>query len=115
MKTILFLLILVTGLVISNASAQTEINVTVNSDSFEQGKIVMITGSAEEGTVAVQVKDPSGMSILVRSVTADSNGNFELEFKIPQTATLGDYVIVASIIIDDLPVISHTLILFFRP
>ena len=108
MKTILFLLILVTGLVISNASAQTEINVTVNSDSFEQGKIVMITGSAEEGTVAVQVKDPSGMSILVRSVTADSNGNFELEFKIPQTATLGDYVIVASIIIDDLPVISTT-------
>ena len=107
MKAILLLvLILVTGLVISNASAQTEITIEPNSDLFEQGQTVTITGNTEEKSVGIQVKDPTGVSILVRSVTTDSAGNFELEFKIPQTAKLGDYQIVASIIVDDLPVIS---------
>ena len=49
MKAILLLvLILVTGLVISNASAQTEITIEPNSDLFEQGQTVMITGNTEE-------------------------------------------------------------------
>lgn len=105
-RKLLLILILATSLGISNASAQTGITVETNFDLFEQGQLVMITGNAEEKSVAIKVKDPTGVSILVRSITADSDGNFELEFRISQTATLGDYEVVVSAVIDNIPVIS---------
>ena len=105
-RKLLLILILVTSLGISNAGAQTGITVETNFDLFEQGQLVMITGNAEEKSVAIKVKDPTGISILVRLITTDSDGNFELEFRIPQTATLGDYQVVASAIIDNIPVIT---------
>ena len=107
MNTKLFmLLVFVTRLGISSASAQTGITVGTNFDSFGQGQTVMITGNAEEKSVAIKVKDPTGISILVRSITTDSNGNFELKFRISQTAVLGDYQVVVSTVIDNVPVIS---------
>ena len=105
---LLLILILVTSLGISNAGAQTGIIVETNFDLFEQGQLVMITGNAEEKSVAIKVKDPTGISILVRSITVDSDGNFELEFRIPQIATPGDYQVIVSTIIDNIPVISTT-------
>ena len=55
-----------------------------------------------------KVKDPTGMPILLRTITTDSNGNFELKFRISQTATLGEYQVIASTVIDNgIPVISH--------
>ncbi len=109
MKTKLFIvLILATSLGISNASAQTEITVETNFDSFGLGQTVMITGNTEEKSVAIQVKDPTGALILVRSVTTDSGGNFELLFKISQTATLGDYQVFVSTVVDNMPVINKT-------
>ena len=105
-KKLLLILILATSLGISSASAQTGITVETNFDLFEQGQLVMITGNAEEKSVAIKVKDPTGISILVRSITADSDGNFELEFRISQTATPGDYQVIVSTIIDNIPVIS---------
>ena len=107
MKTKLFMiLILATSLGISNASAQTGITVETNFDLFGQGQTVMVTGNAEEKSVAIQVKDPTGISILVRTLETDSGGNFDLQFRIPQTATLGDYQVVASTVIDNVPVIN---------
>ena len=107
MKTKLFIiLILATSLGISNAGAQTGITVETNFDLFEQGQMVMITGNAEEKSVAIKVKDPTGITILVRSITTDSDGNFELKFRISQTATPGDYQVIVSAIIDNMPVIS---------
>ena len=107
MKAIsLLILVLVTGLVMSGASAQSGITVETNLSSFEQGDLVVISGNADEESVAIQVKDPFGMVILVRSITADSNGNFELEFKIQQAATLGEYEVIASIVMDDIPILS---------
>ena len=100
------MLILVTSLGISNAGAQTGITVETNFDLFEQGQAVIITGNAEEKSVAIKVKDPTGISILVRSITTDSDGNFELEFRISQTATLGDYQVIVSTVVDNVPVIS---------
>ena len=109
MKAILLLmLVFITGLGVSNVIAQTEVTIETNLDSFEQGQAVMITGNAEEKSVVIQVKDPTGMSILVRTVMADSDGNFELEFRIAQSAALGDYQIIASIVMDDLPIIGTT-------
>ena len=102
------ILILATSLGISNAGAQTGITVETNFDLFEQGQLVMITGNTEEKSVAIKVKDPTGTSILVRSITADSDGNFELKFRISQTAIHGDYQVIVSTIIDNIPVISTT-------
>ncbi len=103
-RKLLLILILATSLGISNAGAQTGIIVETNFDLFEQGQLVVITGNAEEKSVAIKVKDPTGISILVRSTTTDSDGNFELEFRIPQTATSGDYQVIVSTIIDNIPV-----------
>jgi len=105
-RKLLLILILVTSLGISNAGAQTGIIVETNFDLFEQGQLVVITGNAEEESVAIKVKDPTGISILVRLLTADSDGNFELKFRISPTATPGDYQVVVSTIIDNVPVIS---------
>ena len=105
-RKLLLILILVTSLGISNAGAQTGIIVETNFDLFEQGQLVVITGNAEEESVAIKVKDPTGISILVRSITTDSNGNFELKFRIPQTATLGDYQIITNVVVDDVPMIN---------
>ena len=105
-RKLLLILILATSLGISNAGAQAGITVETNFDLFEQGQLVMITGNAEEKSVAIKVKDPTGITILVRSITTDSDGNFELEFKIPQTATLGNYQVLVSTVIDNVPVIT---------
>ncbi|MCS5609498.1 MAG: hypothetical protein NZ961_03740 [Candidatus Poribacteria bacterium] len=102
------ILILVTSLGISSASAQTGITVETNFGVFQQGQAIMITGNAEEKSIAIQVKDPTGISILIRTLEADSGGNFNLEFRIPQTATLGDYQVVASMVVDDVPIINTT-------
>ena len=84
-RKLLLILILATSLGISNASAQTGITVETNFDLFEQGQMVMITGNADGSSVTVQVKDSTSMSILLRTVTTDSNGDYELKFRIPQT------------------------------
>jgi len=105
-RKLLLILILAISLGISNASAQDGIIVETNFDLFTQGQAVMITGNAEEKSVAIQVKDPTGVLIIVRSITTDSDGNFELEFKIPQTATLGNYQVIVSTVIDNVPTIT---------
>ena len=107
MKTKLFMiLILATSLGISSAGAQTGITVETNFDVFQQGQTVMVTGNTEEKFVAIQVKDPTGISILVRTLETDSGGNFDLQFRIPQTATLGNYQVVVSTVIDNAPTIT---------
>ncbi|MCS5546538.1 MAG: hypothetical protein NZ867_07000, partial [SAR324 cluster bacterium] len=105
-RKLLLILILASSLGISNASAQTGITVETNFDLFEQGQMVMITGNADGSSVTVQVKDSTSMSILLRTVTTDSNGDYELKFRIPQTAGLGDWEVVVSTAVDGIPVIG---------
>ena len=105
-RKLLLILILATSLGISNAGAQTGITVETNFDLFEQGQMVMITGNADGSSVTVQVKDSTSMSILLRTVTTDSNGDYELKFRIPQTAGLGDWEVVVSTAVDGIPVIG---------
>ena len=105
-RKLLLILILATSLGISNVGAQTGIIVETNFDLFEQGQMVMITGNAEEKSIAIKVKDPTGISILVRSITTDSDGNFELKFRISPSATSGEYQVSVSTVIDNIPVIS---------
>ena len=104
----LFLILtVVSSLVIPNAIAQSDLVVGIDSDSFQQGETVMITGNtSKNNSVSIQVKDPTGSSILIRSVTADSSGNFDLQFKIPQNAIIGKYQIITNAVIGELPVIQ---------
>ena len=108
MKAKLFLiLVIVSSLGISCASAQSEIVVETNFDLFQQGQDVVITGNTgKNNSVAIQVKDPTGTSILVRSVIANSSGDFTMQFKIPRYAVLGMYEITVNTIINDLPMIQ---------
>ena len=108
-KKIFLILILATSLGLSDANAQSGITVGTDSDLFEQGQTVTITGNTvQNNSVAIQVKDPTGASILVRSVTSDSDGNFSLQFKIPQHAVLGDYEIITNTMVGDSPVVQKT-------
>ena len=100
------ILVFVTSLGISSAGAQTGIAVETNSDSFGQGQRVMITGNTDGGSVIIQVKDTTGLPILLRTITTDSNGNFELKFKIPPAAGLGQYMVVTTVVIDGIPAIA---------
>jgi len=107
MKIKLFMiLVLATSLGISSAGAQTGITVETNSDSFGQGQRVMITGNTDGGSVIIQVKDTTGLPILLRTITTDSNGNFELKFKLPPTAGLGDWKVIATTVVDGIPAIA---------
>ena len=87
--------------------AQTDLTLSSSLDSYEPGELVIISGITQsEQIVSVQVKDPTGKSLLIRSITADNAGNYSLEFKIPKTAVQGNYVIVSSVSIEMIPVIE---------
>jgi len=110
MNTKLFMiLVFVTSLGISSASAQTGITVETNFDSFVQGQTVTVTGNGGEKTVSIQVEDPIGQAIILRTITADQSGSFNFEFKISQTAKLGDYHITVSTVLDGIPIIATTM------
>ena len=97
---------------LSPAFAQTELTLNSSMDSYEPGELVTISGVTQgEQIVSVQVKDPTGKTLLVRSINADNSGNYSLEFKIPKTATQGSYIIVASVSIDMIPVIETITVL----
>ena len=103
----LILLLLVVSLGLSPAFAQTEFTLNSSMNSYEPGELVTISGVTQsEQIVSVQVKDPTGKSLLIRSITADNAGNYSLEFKIPKTAVQGNYVIVSSVSIEMIPVIE---------
>jgi len=108
----LILLLLVVSLGLSPAFAQTEFTLSSSADSYEPGELVSIYGVTEnKQIVSIQVKDPTGKTLLVRSITADNSGNYSLEFKIPKMSTQGNYIIVASVSVDMIPIIETITVL----
>ncbi len=79
-----------------------ESQITLNTDksSYGPGDTVSITGNINSATagelVGIQVKDPEGNLIVIRTVQTDSSGNFAIQFKVPTTATSGNFIIEAS-------------------
>ncbi len=75
------------------------ITLATSKSSYLPGDTVELNGtvSGQPGQlVGIQVKDSAGNLILIRTVQADQNGNFAIQFKIPITATSGNFDIVAS-------------------
>ncbi len=52
--------------------------------------------NSQNQLVAIEVKDPSGNTLVLRTVQTDSSGNYELKFKLPPSAPSGNYNIVAN-------------------
>ncbi|MDE1826100.1 MAG: hypothetical protein KGH99_01600 [Thaumarchaeota archaeon] len=78
---------------------QTPISIDTTKGSYNPGDSVDVKGNLAGSPgqlVAVQVKDPSGGTLLVRTVKTGEGGNFELTFKLPSTAKAGSYGITAS-------------------
>jgi predicted secreted protein with PEFG-CTERM motif len=87
--------------VVLNSFAQVEQSITLatNKDSYLPGDIVQLSGvvtGQPNVLVALQIKDSSGNLILIRTIQSDQNGNFAIKFKIPPTATSGNFNIAAS-------------------
>lgn len=93
------MLLALPGMLNSFAQEEQSIILTTNKDHYLPGDTVELSGTVTgqaSALVALQVKDSSGNLILIRTVQSDQNGNFALQFKIPSTATSGDFNIVAS-------------------
>ena len=104
-----FLPLVVAGLLalgMSNSYAQEAESITLSTDkeSYLPGNTVqlsgMVIGQQPSVGVALEVMDSDGTAILFRTVQADQNGNFSVQFKIPVTATSGKFSVYASALID---------------
>jgi len=103
MKSILFFLLLA-PMLLTPAFSQSLITFDVDTTKFTPGEIVELNGTVQSGLegqpVAVEIKDADGNLILIRTVTSDDDGNFTLKFKVPNTATSGEFDIVTNLEID---------------
>lgn len=84
---------------ISNSFAVNEVTFNTDKGTYGAGDTVTITGTVVNSPnqlVAIEVKDPSGNILVLRTVQTDSSGNYELKFKLPPSAPSGNYDIVAN-------------------
>jgi len=101
------LLVLIVSIGVLPVFAATDLTLVTDMDTYEPGERVEISGDTKnDQSVSIQVKDPTGKSLLVRTITADNSGSYSLGFKIPKTAIHGDYSIVSSISLDMIPLIE---------
>lgn len=100
---ILFVAILLSVTIIP-AFSQSLITFDVDTAKFTPGEIVELKGTVDKGLegqpVAVEIKDAEGNVILIRTVTSDTNGEFTLKFKVPNTAKTGEFDIITNIELD---------------
>ena len=86
------------------AFSQSLITFDVDTTQFAPGEIVELTGFVQEEMqgqpVAIEIKDANGNVILIRTVTSDSDGNFILKFKVPNSVEAGELNIITNIELD---------------
>jgi hypothetical protein len=91
-------------MIISPAFSQSLITFDVDTTQFAPGEIVELTGSVQKGMqgqpVAIEIKDAKGNVILIRTVTSDSDGNFILKFKVPNSVEAGELNVITNIELD---------------
>ena len=77
-----------------------EITLNTNKETFGGGDTVNLSGVVANGNegdlVAIEVKDPAGETILIRTVQLGPGGSYELKFKIPASGEEGNYDIIAN-------------------
>lgn len=88
---------------LTQSFAQTTITLDTSKNSYEPGDLVEVKGQVADSPnnlVAVEVKDPNGNTIMIRTVKTDGTGIFLLKFKLSSTAKAGNYNIIANTNID---------------
>ena len=104
MKLRIFLILAILGTLSSSMVFAQTITLDVDTTQFRPGELVELKGSVPSGlenkVVAVEIKDASGNVILIRTVQADADGNFSIEFRIPPTAAAGEFDIITNVDIE---------------
>jgi hypothetical protein len=99
MRTVLFLAGLLFVSIIPVSFSET-ITINTNKEQFVGGDTVEINGNVENGNagdfVALEIKNPDGETVLIRTVTIGDGGSFYLKFKIPDSGKAGSYDIVVN-------------------
>ncbi len=81
------------------ANAQSEITLHTNKEVYAITEAVELEGTLSgmpNQLVALEIRDPQGSTVLLRTVFTDDNGNFIFKFKIPSSSVLGSYEIIAN-------------------
>jgi len=81
-----------------------EITIETDKDFYQGGDTVSLSGNLVGGVqgdlIGLEVKDAADQTILIRTVKLDSQGNFNLDFKVPTTATSGTFAIIVNVLVD---------------
>ena len=68
--------------------------------NFKPGEVVEISGKIPDGIPgqlsAIEIKNPSGETILIRTVTLDENRQYFIKFKIPESSEVGNYDVIVN-------------------
>ncbi len=75
-----------------------QITLSTSTNSYTPGEVISVKGQVENSPnhlVAIEVKNPNGISMMIRTVQTTNDGNFILSFKLSPTAQSGDYAIIA--------------------
>jgi len=68
--------------------------------NFKPGQVVEISGKIPDGVPgqisAIEIKNPSGETILIRTVTLDENKQYFIKFKIPESSEVGNYDVIVN-------------------
>ena len=83
---------------ISNSFAE---EVILDTDTnFKPGEVIEISGEIPDGIPgqlsAIEIKNPSGETILIRTVTLDENSQYFIKFKIPESSEIGNYDVIVN-------------------
>ena len=68
--------------------------------NFTPGEIVEITGVIPDGIPgqlsAIEIKNPNGETILIRTVTLDEDKKYFIKFKVPESSEPGNYDVIVN-------------------
>ena len=68
--------------------------------NFKPGQVVEISGEIPDGVPgqisAIEIKNPSGETILIRTVTLDENKQYFIKFKVPKSSEVGNYDVIVN-------------------
>ncbi len=76
-----------------------QITLDTSKNLYTSGELITVKGQVANSSnqlVAIEVKDPSGITILVRTVKTGSDRNFVFQFKLSPSAQFCDYDIIAN-------------------
>lgn len=98
------ILMLLFGSVVTAIAQSPSISIETDKSSVAPGDSLVVRGSvsgvSQSTLVGIEIEDVESNTLLIRTVQTDQNGNFSLEFKVPQSAKPGQLGIFAGVSID---------------